>query len=294
MPQSADIRTGVLFDVDPDQARVKRLRRRVWTWANIMSEAEIRTGDKWYMHMVTLTYRPGVEWSPNHVREAMLRARAHYKSDLVGYAWVAELQERGAVHYHVLTVTRRKRRLFWDKKRFWAHGSSNVLEARSWGYVVKYAQKTQTTKGYPKGARLFAVWSAAGILTADERRRMADSAQPGWARDLRDSLDPGGRIRRVGDGRLAIGDRLVRSPFVLVGTVAKIAIKRLGVARWAEIMGQKRQDWGLCQVRSQPYNDGYQTSAEFKREDFKNVVLQSQGAWAVDGAVHHQHVLLPR
>ena len=68
------------------------------SWANFLQK-ETKGSSLW---MVTLTYAGVDDWRPNHIREFMQAFRKLYKKKLVGYAWVAELQERGAVHYHVM------------------------------------------------------------------------------------------------------------------------------------------------------------------------------------------------
>ena len=72
------------------------------------------------------------------------------------YVWVAELQQRGALHYHILVwlpfgLTLPKP----DKQGWWPHGSTRIEWARHpIGYLVKYASKFDIKCGLPKGARL--------------------------------------------------------------------------------------------------------------------------------------------
>lgn len=193
----------------------------------------------------------------------MRDARKYYGSDLVGYAWVAELQERGAVHYHILTATWRERAVFWDRKGIWEHGQTQTQKARSWGYVVKYAQKTNTVHGFPKGARLFAVWASASSLDEGERLQLVDTAQPNWALGIRDDIAPGERVRRFSDGQFAIGGQPFVSPVVPVGQLAVLMQKRLGSARWEEILAAKRECWGIATSSATVYNDGNQTAGGF-------------------------------
>src|SRR5437016_1074697 len=53
--------TGEGFKVDRVEARVKRLRNRVWTWADTLKGKT----DNYVLKMVTLTYAPDVEWEAN-------------------------------------------------------------------------------------------------------------------------------------------------------------------------------------------------------------------------------------
>lgn len=119
------------------------MRRGVLTSARLM-EADLPPGGfRFRPAMVTLTYRPGVEWCPSHVRDFLQRVRvwANRKGFALRYVWVAELQQRGAVHYHVV---------LWlpfampkaDKRGWWPHGSTKSEWARTAvGYLAKYASK---------------------------------------------------------------------------------------------------------------------------------------------------------
>jgi hypothetical protein len=98
--------TGEGWEIDPDAARLSRLRRRVHAWADALRDYT-QDNRKYRKVMITLTYRPGVEWQPGHIRVFMRRLRKRLRAALVAYAWVAEMQRRGAVHYHVLLVVRR-------------------------------------------------------------------------------------------------------------------------------------------------------------------------------------------
>lgn len=82
------------------------------------------------------------------------------------YLAVAELQQRGAVHYHVV---------LWlpaslllpnpDERGWWRHGMSNVIRVeRPVAYVAKYLSKLQTKCArFPKGLRLY---SCGGLVRA--------------------------------------------------------------------------------------------------------------------------------
>jgi hypothetical protein len=74
--------------------------------------------------------------------------------------WVAELQTRGAVHYHVaLWLPRRAYLPQADRRGWWPHGSTQTARAVApVRYLQKYVSKFDS-KGceFPKGIRLFGV-----------------------------------------------------------------------------------------------------------------------------------------
>lgn len=137
------------------------MRDRVRAWASYCSAVGLANLQ---MKMVTLTYAAGDDglskWRPQHISEFMRKVRRHCGSKLLAYAWVAELQERGEVHYHVLLVVDQGTHLpYPDKAGWWVHGMSRIEVARSVGYVVKYSQKgLEDGREFPSGLRLFAVW----------------------------------------------------------------------------------------------------------------------------------------
>jgi hypothetical protein len=143
--------------IDLKQARLDRLRRRVKAWSHSIKEQNFQGC---YMIMIRLSYNPENEWKENNVREFMMNVRKELGPWLKAYAWVAELQKRGAVHYHVVLVVRKGIKLKKpDKSGSWKYGSTNISRARSPFYLMKYTGK-EYQKDYdklPKGARAFAV-----------------------------------------------------------------------------------------------------------------------------------------
>lgn len=115
--------------------------------------------------MLTLTYRPDVEWSPLHVSELVknLRQWCQRRKIAFRYVWVMELTKAGIPHYHLVIwlpkgVTLPKP----DKQGWWKHGHTRIEWARNAvGYVAKYASKGQDSSGFPKGARIH---GAGGLL----------------------------------------------------------------------------------------------------------------------------------
>lgn len=172
------------------EKRVARLKRSVWASGHLhpMAENGFRPSVPWF---VTLTYRPDVTWDPEHMASAVKRFRNWCRSQRVDcrYTWVAELQQRGAVHYHLLAWLPPGRRMpHWDKptlKRggmrapFWKHGMSNTELARSGvGYLMKYLSKLGELTRFPKGLRLYGI---GGLSTAGRLVRSWYNL-PQWAK----------------------------------------------------------------------------------------------------------------
>lgn len=176
--------TGEILELDSQLARVRRLRSRVCAWANYVRLVGL---SKLTMKMVTLTYAPGEDgagqWREGHISEFIRKVRRHCGSKLAAYAWVAELQERGEVHYHCLLVVRSGCSLpYPDKAGWWPHGMSRIETARSPGYVVKYTQKAEDDAIFPKGLRLYCVWISKEFRTADYEALFRVTVLPGWLR----------------------------------------------------------------------------------------------------------------
>jgi hypothetical protein len=150
--------------VERKKYRLRRMKTAVTTNARLMEETfgrkAARRGRKnWWCAFVTLTYRPGVMWTPRHISETLAACRKW--CDRLGikcsYVWVAELQERGAVHYHVIFWMPRGYMLpKFDQRGWWPYGMTEVKAARNpVGYLANYAKKAKETEHeFPKGCRI--------------------------------------------------------------------------------------------------------------------------------------------
>lgn len=147
------------------ERRIKRLKRSVWASGHLhpMAENGFRPHQCWF---VTLTYRGVKDWQPNHIKESIRKYRNWCKRKGVPcrYTWVAELQSRGAVHYHMLAwLPQGVRMPHWDRtygtsSSFWPHGISNTQKALSGvGYLMKYLSKLGELTIFPKGLRLYGI-----------------------------------------------------------------------------------------------------------------------------------------
>jgi hypothetical protein len=189
------------------EKRIKRLRRSVWG-AGSLHGAAARGHRPDVCHFVTLTYVGVDDWRPDHVAAATERFRRHCARLRVRcrYLWVAELQKRGAVHYHLLVwLPRGVRMPHWDEPTrspsgravapFWPHGWTQVERARAGvGYLMKYVSKLDGQAEFPHGLRLYGV----GGLDQQARAVRAWYNLPEWAK----------REHGVGDLQ-RVGSRLV-------------------------------------------------------------------------------------
>jgi hypothetical protein len=147
------IGTSDTISVDSRIIRLKRMRRGVFSTVRILEETFKRDRYKHRKAFITLTYREGVEWSPRHITNTLkcYASWARRKGFKLTNVWVAELQQRGAVHYHiVLWLPRGLTPPMPDKQGWWKHGSSNAKWVRSpIGYLTKYLSSVKVWEGMP-------------------------------------------------------------------------------------------------------------------------------------------------
>lgn len=151
------------FALDAAKLRFSHLRMSVGfaARAHAVSEKGARSDVAW---MVTLTYAgDNSDWRAEHLTRAMdaMRRWCGRKGFAMRYVWVAELQQRGVIHYHAvfwlpLGVSMPQ----WDRKGFWPHGMTNTLKAKhATGYLMAYLKKgdLESRGSLPKGARNYGV-----------------------------------------------------------------------------------------------------------------------------------------
>jgi hypothetical protein len=133
--------------------------------------------------MLTLTYREQGAWNPRHVSETLDHIRKYLgrRGEVLRGVWVAELTQRGRVHYHLLLWLPRGTTLPKpDKQGWWRHGSTRIEWARSGvGYMVKYASKGDSVERFPRGLRLHGRCG----LELVQRRRVAWHCLPRYVRE---------------------------------------------------------------------------------------------------------------
>lgn len=187
------------IELDTQAARLTRLRRNVLTRARIIEHTLGRTRQAWF---ITLTYRPETEWQPEHIKAFMLHLRRWAKSNghVLPYVWAAELQKRGAVHYHVVCWLPKSitKATFPkpDQAGWWPHGMSQRVPARNAvGYLAKYVSKgsISTDAKFPKGCRLH----GGGGLNIEARASVRWWLLPSW---IREAVTPADDVRRAPGG----------------------------------------------------------------------------------------------
>jgi hypothetical protein len=220
--------TGETVEFDSQLMRVARMRSRVCAWASYCRHLQF--DHKGLMKMVTLTYAASPDgvsaWRPHHISDFISKVRKHCGRSLWAYAWVAELQDRGEVHYHVLIVVQPGLSIpFPDKAGWWRHGMSRIETAHSPGYVVKYSQKALDEGIYPAGLHLFAVWVRKDLRDQFYNSFIRVKALPGWLHDK--ALESEDWPQRAEGGgwwvKLFGLAALIASPYVLLGFSKVIA-----------------------------------------------------------------------
>ena len=198
----------------PEYLRLKRLQKSVRESAEVIQESLQNARVKYKAHMVTLTYRDDVDWSPRQVSNYLkcVREWARRKAIFLHYVWVLELTKRGRPHYHVL---------FWlprgismpkaDKQGWWRHGMTNTVPARSpVGYLCKYTSKGIDFDSWgklPRGGRLYGHGGFTPFMRITRVWRLA----PSWVRELIDEVDG---VRKVGCYWVnRVSGMGIRSPF---------------------------------------------------------------------------------
>ena len=158
------------IEIDSEKSRLTRMRKSVGISAKALHNLG---GKKQNIFMLTLTYAgTNRDWKPEHISRFLDGLRKwHYSrtgSKKLRYVWVAELQKRGVIHYHVLVwldagLTPPKPDQPWRNKGawtapMWLHGMSNRIKAISpVAYIMKYASKGTSEGKFPHGARISGV-----------------------------------------------------------------------------------------------------------------------------------------
>jgi hypothetical protein len=189
------------FKINRDAQRVKRMRTAVGHAARLLhfdAHCE-REAQRWNKKFITLTYRDADGWEPGHFG-AFRKAMNHWfaaRKIRMRFVWTAELQARGAMHYHMVVWLPKGVYLpRIDTQGWWEHGATNIVTAESpIGYITKYASKTtaEGVAGFPKGARI----CGHGGLPPEGRRHVRYWHAPMW---VRDALSGRADIRKVVGG----------------------------------------------------------------------------------------------
>jgi hypothetical protein len=191
--------------------RLAKMRRRTLTRSRVQSQEISSLWADPVCDFITLTYRPGDEWSPRHVAKLVNCYREQARRDGVEfrYEWCAELQlkrmrrtgesAREVMHYHILMWHPSNYSYpFPDQRGWWPFGMTNVEQARNpVGYLAKYASKGTEGESLPRGARV----SGGGGLSELGRREVSWWMLPRYVREAFPTI--GAKVRReVGGGWL--------------------------------------------------------------------------------------------
>jgi hypothetical protein len=144
--------------------------------------------------MITLTYRETDKWKPYDITKFLRRWIGRYP-EIIGYTWVAELQARGAPHYHVVFAVPKgfKFDAYPDKSGCWPMGMTKVESVRSPFYLIRYIGKEHQKNfaDFPKGMRLYGVSIRKKWLPEIDHRsywKYRLSSLSGYYRDLFERL----------------------------------------------------------------------------------------------------------
>lgn len=226
--QTSGTSAGKPIRVDREAARLKKLRCTVLTAARL----HLQERPRWRVAMLTLTYRPDVEWAPGQVSTVVRHIRQWLarKGHPMRFVWVQEFTKKGRPHYHLLlwlplglTIPKP------DKQGWWPWGMTKIEWARNAvGYIAKYASKGDSLALPAKGARMH----GNGGLTGEALLEQRWWKLPGW---LRGDVKPSDRVRRAAPrsgGGFVNPDtgEVFRSPWVVFFKGGWVWIERRQVA----------------------------------------------------------------
>lgn len=214
------------FELGTDAARIARLRRAVGFSARVHCTA-VDLASR--CCMVTLTYRNGADWQPLHVAEFVKVVRQHLarRGICFRYCWVAELQKRGAIHYHLALwlpadVSLPKP----DQSGWWPYGSTRIETARNAvPYLMKYLSKGNKASDHclPLGARSY----GCGGLGQSMRLARRWLSLPGFIQSRADVAMSAGWRRAAGGGWVDPDGCIWPSEFRRVGVGGSWALERV-------------------------------------------------------------------
>jgi hypothetical protein len=188
-PQSSMMPPGG-FLLDPLAMRPAKLKKLIPLIANqheeAVAEIERKMGRNQFRRLfVTLTYAKNTRGDPRDVSKLLDCVRkwlVRLGLPMVEYLWVAEVQRRGALHYHLMIWLPKHLRLpKLDRRGWWRHGMTQVQTARNpVGYLAKYASKCgpDDLKKLRKGTRLYGY----GGVPAHRREALRRLRMARWAR----------------------------------------------------------------------------------------------------------------
>jgi hypothetical protein len=188
-----ELAQGRARDIAASKRRQARMRSGVITAARVINNRLLESETPHRSAMITLTYRPGVDWEPSHIRKLLKHYREFFRKrgHVFRCVWKLETTTAGVPHYHVVTwIPKGCKPPLPDKQGWWPHGMTQAIYAHSpVGYIAKYAAK-DTGPGLPKGAR---IWGHCG-LDAEGKFEVARALAPRWLKRI---VSPQAQLKRV-------------------------------------------------------------------------------------------------
>jgi len=201
------------------ELRIKRMKRKLSVFFDLIKHdsryaKNNKSKGKYMPVFITLTYEKQELWDAKQISELIAKYKKHFcsggkkalmKAEDFRYLWVAELQKRGVIHYHLVLWLPRfmpLKGLKPDVLGWWKTGFSNVVAVKKsvFAYLQKYLSKGVVRgedgkfKTFPKGARIY----GSGGLTKLQRIKTAYKLLPRWV--TRVFTDDEVRIRRIEGG----------------------------------------------------------------------------------------------
>jgi len=196
------------FSINPEESRIRRLSKKLdlffkFTYQNNKYAQTVRSKGRYYPVLVTMTYPSNKAWDKRDMSKVIdgyrkdWQQRMKQKKEDFRYCWVAELQKRGVIHYHLILWCRRGYALP-KPDRYFKKGHTKIEGIRKgvWNYLKKYLSKgSEGVKGeFPKGARIF----GNGGLSGSERSIISYSSLPNYVKSI--FKMSGGTVRRIKGG----------------------------------------------------------------------------------------------
>ena len=209
--------------------RIGSMRRRVkWVGNYFRDNAPGKVA------MLTVTYADAQAWEGRHVSDLLMNIRKWLKTKghTLRYVWVAELQKRGAVHYHICIWLPKGLSLPKpDKKGWWPHGFTNIKWAKkAVKYCLKYVSKLESKDvRFPRGMRLH----GSGGLDADARDEKKYRFLPAWLQQLTSSQCKVSRAKGGGWVSRVTGE-FFKSPYTVLYFIYRPGIGRIAIIGMAE------------------------------------------------------------
>ena len=166
------IDSGKVHYVDMLKKRLKTLRENIFAWAGIAGDLKAERLILYGLsYDVKGTKVKASNWQAGDIREFIHSLKQRLGKRLLAYAWVAELQGNGNMHYHVAIyadgfLPYPDRDYFKGKRKYkklWIHGASNVdWKPKGPYYLARYVgkEKQKDFMNFPKNARSYQVWFA--------------------------------------------------------------------------------------------------------------------------------------